>query len=400
MIKVIKKIIKTSFFQYTLISALASVVNYISTILFGRIFSVDEYGVVTTLIAFTTNAGIFVIPVQIEICKRIASGNDVNTEQLINFSYILNIIELTILIVANKMLCSYLGLNSVWEYAIVVLTIIVTNFNFVINGVAQGQQKFNLLGISNVFIYVLKAVVGIGLGIIGGSPVVTLIGMTCAEIIAIIVIAKKCHFSFKRIRKFNIRETLPEYLWILILYMVVSVYMNNGDLLIGRIHNESRDLGLYSVAISLAKISIFMITTPIATVILPKVSARQGDARKQKELLWFAEGISVISTIGYGVILYLMRTYAVRILYGSQYEDAINYILPVIFYTIMLSGYYIFYQYVLEVENEKKFTMVSIIVCTIAISIILVLKVSMNMVAIILGGAMCITMALMLFMKE
>ena len=58
--------------QYTILCMAASGINMLTLILFGRVFTVAEYGIVTTLQAMVTNIAILMTPLQIMLCRTIA----------------------------------------------------------------------------------------------------------------------------------------------------------------------------------------------------------------------------------------------------------------------------------------------------------------------------------------
>lgn len=390
--------LKNKSIQFTVMSAIASGINFITLIVFGRIFDVEEYGIVTALQAFVANVGVFMIPLQILVCRTIAGNSESKSNEInsiISIVMLATIIEFAGITIFSPFLMSYLNCPNVCEYIIFVFLLLINNIFIFFNGISQGIQDFFILGITNILLYAIKMIIGVTLGHSGIGPVAAIIGYAIAELVCIILIfyriKKHIVLYIKNYKKIlNINE-LKEYLLSFILYMIVSIYMNNGDILIAKAYCNDTEIGLYSVIINLSKISVFLIATPVATVLLPKVSSCANNIRIK--FLLKAEGVTVIAALLYGIVMYVFGRWFVLIMYGSEYADSAKYILPCIFFSVSLSLFWVFYQYAFASGLTKVFTIVSCLVGVTGIVVILLSRCSISMISIIMSISMIVIMS-------
>ena len=252
--------------QYTLMSIAASGINFLTLIIWGRVFSVEDYGSITTLQAFLSNIAVFVTPLQIMLCKAMAmhtTEKDKIVTDLLHIMFMIYLAELFFMIATARMLINYLHFAGGIEIFLFGSLVFLNNSYIVLNGIVQGKQDFILLGRTNLVLYVLKMLLSTSSGLHFSGPLAVMFGFAAAECVCIILIIGKYKDIFRQLfssHKFRIDlSVLKNYFWMFVLYMIVSLYMNNGDLLLGNLYCSQEEIGFYSVAISLSKISIFFI---------------------------------------------------------------------------------------------------------------------------------------------
>ena len=398
MVKKIKEMLGNRSVQYTILCMAASGINMLTMILFGRVFSVAEYGIVTTLQAMVTNIAILMTPLQIMLCRTIAGKAEDSREKqekTVSLVLILNIGEAVILAAAVLPLMRYLHLVHVMDYVLFVLLVIANNIFLVMNGIAQGKQAFLLLGWATIALYGVKMILGVGLGMAGIGPTAMLAGFIAGEIAALGILVFRLRKQLRgRAAGFRIRTdgaTAGEYLRIMIVYFVVSLYMNNGDLLLGTSFNSEEAIGLYSVAITLSKLSVFLIATPLATMLLPKVAEAKGKPEQQRKYLMQYEQIAVGLAVACGVALVIGARWLIPLLYGEKYRDAVQYMTACAVFSTVLSGFWVFYQYTMATELEKSFIRVAVVVGVCMIVGILASQPAIGIIPLIMTGAMVLT---------
>ena len=384
--------------QYTILCMAASGINMLTLILFGRVFTVAEYGIVTTLQAMVTNIAILMTPLQIMLCRTIAgkaADSREKQERTVSLVILLNIGEAVILAAAVLPLMRYLHLTQVLDYVLFVLLVIANNVFLVMNGMAQGKQAFLLLGWATIALYGVKMILGVGLGMAGIGPTAMLAGFIAGEIAALAILIFRLRKKLQgRAEGFRIRTdgaTAREYLRIMIVYFVVSLYMNNGDLLLGTSFNSEEAIGLYSVAITLSKLSVFLIATPLATMLLPKVEEAKGDPGRQRKYLLQYEQIAVGLAVACGVALIIGARWLIPLLYGEKYRDAAQYMTACAVFSTVLSGFWVFYQYTMATDLEKPFVRTAVTVGVVMIAGILALQPAIGVIPLIMTGTMILT---------
>ena len=402
MIEKIKELLRIPSIRYTYMSIIASVLNFITLIAWGRIFLVGDYGIATTLQAFVTNAATFVIPLQVIACTLLA-GNSENRKRDITsimkvFGFI-NIIELGLLVVCIDKLMQYFHFTGVVEIVLFSTLIFLNNIYTISIGFAQGEQDFELLGKIGISLYLIKLIISVILGNFGVGFVATMIGFVIAETVCVVLMLRKLSRSIRislNENKTQVNKSiLKQYVWILLLNLILSLYMNNGDHLLGNLYCSETEVGAYSVTIALSKISVFLVSTPIATIILPKMATAKDEKRKCNTLLILAETITLGMSVLYGGCFYIFGGWIIPFLYGESYRGATEYILPCTFFSVVLGVFWVFYQYILATDLTKIFALATAVTGVMAIAWILVMKVEIGGIPFIMAIAMILTMVVL-----
>lgn len=393
----IKELIDTPSIRYTCMSLIASGVNFITLIIWGRVFPVEDYGIATTLQAFVSNVSTFMIPLQVMICTLLASDSVYekrNIESIVSIFGFITIIELVLLFIFMEKVMQYLYFTRSVEVLLFISLIIINNIYTVLIGLAQGKQDFLLLGKTSIILYFIKLIVSVLLGISGIGSLAVIIGFAIAEIVCVIIMLKKLIRLIRIPRngyRFQIdRDVLKQYVWIFILYLVVSLYMNNGDLLLGNLYSSKVELGLYSATIGISKISVFLIATPIATIVLPRMTAAK-ERRRQNRMLILAEIITFGGSFLYGVCFYVLGGWFMISIYGEAYNGSVVYILPCTIFSIVLGMFWVFYQYILAIDLTKRFAVITVLTGMLAVIWILMVKGNLSNIPIIMTIAMTLT---------
>lgn len=390
MLSKVRAILKNSSIRYTLMSISASAINYITILIYGRIFGVEEYGVINAFQSLIASFGAFVTPLQLSLCRILAEKKGREKEnKIITLLIVINAIEIIVLILFGKEFVQYLGLSTYVSYVFFVVAILFSNNYIIGNGIAQGKQNFYLLGAANIAFYGVKAIMSICLSMTRLSSSSVLIGIIAGAFISIFLVCiknRECIADMLYNFKWAIsREEIIHYIWMLLLYLVVSLYLNNGDVLLGKFYASDKELGLYSVAMSLAKMCIYLIATPIATVLLPKLSEFSEKTSAQKKILLISEVITLTITLVYSILFCLLGEWFINLLYGSEYEGATVYLLPTAVFSVVTSLFYVFYQYAMVTGLFKCFSIVSFALSVGAVVLILFFQCEMSLIPIIMA---------------
>lgn len=398
----INELIKIPSVRYTYMVIIASGLNFLTLIVWGRIFSLGDYGIATTLQAFVTNVATFVLPLQVTACTLLAGdfeNKKRNIASILSVFGIINVIELGLLIVCIEKLMQYLYFTGAIEVVLFTVLIFLNNIYTMLIGFTQGEQDFELLGKVGIFLYLIKLVISVLLGNLGIGFIAMMIGFVIAEVVCVALMLKKSirliRISFNGNRVNVNKKILKQYVWILLLNMIISLYMNNGDLLLGNLYCSKIEVGAYSVTSALSKISVFLVATPIATIILPKMAMAKDEKKKCNVMLVLAESITLGVSLLYGGCFYILGGWLIPFLYGESYKGAVEYILPCIVYSVVLGMYWVFYQYILAVDLTKIFAVVTAVTGSMAIAWILVMKIEMRGIPFIMSVAMILAMVVL-----
>lgn len=392
--------------QYVLLSAIASGINYLTNILYGRMLTTEEYGIAATMLAFVSNICVFMSPMQMTICTLIAGKqkSDDNLNDAIIISCIINFVTVLCMGIFEFYLRRYLSIRKVSDYIIVIIAVLFVNLFTMATGIVQGQQKYIMLGMLMIGAYGIKIAVSVPLVKNGVGPIASMIGGSIGWFVcALIVIIEnwdKAKDNLAKLRLHVSKENILYYLWSLVLLIVVSAYMNSGDLLIGNVYNSKEIIGLYSVASTVAKISVFLIATPISSILLPKLVTLNNSAQQQKKLIAYGELIVVVGMFIYGVLINWKGKEIICFLYGNQYAQADVYILPATIFAIIEGVFYTFYQYKVARGKLRRFTIVTVLLGGAGIVCSLLMKLPIQHIVLVLAGAMMMSIVISLLLEK
>lgn len=400
--KLIKEIIGRPSVKYTVMSAIASGLNFVTLIVWGRIFSVEDYGIATTLQAFVANVATFMIPLQMMGCSLLAGDSKIKKiEDIMSIFLFINVMELIVLVIAAGKVMQYLCFKGIIEVSLLFVLIFCNNIFSVLMGLAQGKQDFMLLGKANIILYFVKLLISTLLSFASIGPLAVLIGYTIAEIVCTAMMMRSLLWPLKMPRNIHKaryhNDTLRQYVWTFILYIAVSIYMNNGDLLMGNLYCSKAEIGLYSATMALSKISVFLIAMPIGTVAFPKMVAAKGEGRKRNKILILAEIVTLTGSCLYGICFYVLGGWFIPLIYGETYKGADQYILPSVIFSIVLGMFWVVFQYILAVELTKKFAIVTAAAGIIIVIWILMMEIELRSIPIIMAIAMILAIVGVIF---
>ena len=391
--------------RYMVLSMAASGVNMLTLILYGRVFEVETYGVVSALQAAVANIAILMTPLQVMLCRNIAGQKADAAEQhdmILTLVIGMNILEAAVMAAAAVPVMRYLHLAQGLDYLLFVLLVISNNVFLIMNGAAQGRQRFLPLGFASLALYSVKMAVSILLARAGLREDAVQIGFIAGEAAGIAILV---YFLGRKLRKrgqsFRFRTgaaVTGEYLQILLVYFVVSLYMNNGDLLLGNLYTPEREIGLYSVAATLSKLSVFLIATPLATLLLPRVAALDGRPAEQRSILAFYEKITLGLSAASGILLSVLAGWLIPLLYGESYREAAGYMTACAVFAAILSGFWVFYQYTMATALEKAFKISAGALGLATVAAVLLIRPGIGIIPLILAGGMAGTAALTLLL--
>lgn len=389
---------KTESFKYTFITILASGINMISMIVFGRIFSVDDYAKITTFQALLANLAVIMTPLQTMICRSVAKDEKKESHDLFGYlSLVLafNCFQTIVLIVANRPLMEYLHFNLL-EYCLFIGLVLLNNLNLIESGYVQGKQRFLILGWAGLFLYLIKFVLGITLGLSGIGSIAIIFGLISGILFSLLYLIRSNsadRLQYKERFSFCIsKAALKEYFGVLLLFLIVSLFINNGDILIANLYIDQEKIGLYSVTSILSKISVFLIATPLATMLLPKLAECADDRKRQIGYFKNTILITICLSVAFGIIFVMSGEWIIQFLYGQKYVDCKDFLFPCTVFSTTLSMFWLFYNFALATRFQRIFTDFSFAFGLLSFVCILLLKPEMNGIAYLLSTAMVFTM--------
>ena len=340
---------------------------------------IERLAEVTTVQSFLSNYTVFMIPVNMMLCRVIAEAageaRNRRLRQLLSQAYLIELLLCVLPLVFYRVLMRYLGQTHPGELVLLVICVATFGLFLVLRGITQGRQDFFTFGFSELLLYGIKLPVSLVLIYYGFGVSGCLAGIAAAQVLSSLYLLKKRGADgekdvFRARRLPADRQIWINYAHILIMQVTISLLINNGEVLIANIYCDKREIGLYVVAAHLARILYYVIHI-LGTLLLPKIAAITGDADRQARMLRTVLGVAAAVSAVYAVMLFLTRGFLIRLLYGEAYLAAEGYIVPALGYSISLGFLFLYMQYLIATDRQR--TSANIMLLTMAVMIILIL---------------------------
>lgn len=355
---------KNSFILFVLMMS-TNVCNYLFQIIVGNLLLVEDYGIVNTVISIVA---ILTIPTTIitRVCARyIALFVATDNEKGI-FAILRLLIRLILEIGAVLFVIIWFGRNVITAvfkiestgYILGALILAIINLGYALSsGMLQGLKKFFPYGIQTIFIAGCKLILSIVFIMLGGRVYGVIGAIFIGSMIAIIYGGIYTWRYVKGALKSEGKQELDlkEFYKYTIGTVVIQgciIAMTNGDILLVKVFFTDIEAGVYSSAMVIGKIAMYISTAIVATF-FPMVVERheRGEETRGllKKALFYGGGMTVVCALG----MIILGKYAIDILFGDRYMEAISILPYVCVYIVPLTFLTILMNYVLAVGKSK-----------------------------------------------
>ncbi|MDD6632993.1 MAG: oligosaccharide flippase family protein [Lachnobacterium sp.] len=349
------------------LTMIANVCNYCFQIIVGKMMLVEEYAQVNTILAIVS---IFSIPTTIitMICARYIALNyaEKNEENIISVMkilmkmvFVMGMIVAVILLVGGRMISSVFGLYSSKYLAGVFIVTFVNMVYAITTGSLQGMKKFVPYGVQSIATAGGKVVFSVAFILIGWSVGGVIAGIIIGIIIAIAIGVKYIYrYIISAIKNNNpnnidINEFFRFALGTLVAQGCV-IALTNGDVLLVKAYFSDTEAGLYSSAMVIGKIAMYVSSAVIATLFPTVVEQheRGNDTTPLfRKAMLYGGGVAVLCAIG----MVLFGKLVIGILFGTKYLQAIEYLPAVCAFVVPLTFITILMNYSLAINETKEF---------------------------------------------
>ena len=394
----------------------ANVCNYLFQIIVGKLLSVEDYAQANTVLAIVS---VLAIPTTIitMICARYialnySEGNEKNIvsvlKVLLKLILIISAVLLLGAFILMNQITSLFGLYSRWYVIGAVIVAILNLFFAITSGTLQGMKKFVPYGFQTICTSFGKLVISIILILIGWSIGGVICGVFLGIVFAIALgikyMGSYVHRAIidKQENLIDIREFFKYAVGTLIAQGCV-IALTNGDILLVKVYFSDTEAGLYSSAMVIGKIAMYVSTAVIATLfpmVVEKYNNGENTVPLFKKAMLYGGGIAVLCAIG----MIVLGKYVIGILFGQRYLDAIEYLPSVCMFVVPLTFITILMNYLLAVNKAKVFD----ILITIGVVVIMggsyfihdSIQSLMNLVGIVLSLVFVLSVVILLVRKK
>lgn len=377
-------------------SGIGSVLNYLFQIVLGHLLTVEEFGRYNSINSFAANLVIIYTPLSVMLCRMTASNTmklNVCKERYKQIFKVAIGISLVICIVGLPLYSTtkyQFGVTHIAAWILILFMVIASGGYNLFNGILQGLEKFSLYGFIGILLIGIKFLLSViniklGQGVVGvvWAMLISYIGMII--LISIIVKKQSVISDNKECQPlFQPNELIELFGATFLSQILVSFYINGGEVILMGYLYESREIGLYSSAVTLGKISLYIVSI-VSVVLLPRVANKSNQGQETKSLFFKTIACTFALSLVYAVFLLSIGKYLIPIMFGKEYAIAMNYIIPIVIFTIPLSALSIIHNYFIGIGKIKIYTIVLGVVTVITIFCSIVIVDNMETIPILLG---------------
>lgn len=382
-----------------------NVCNYLFQIVAGNLMEVESYAQVNTVLAIVS---VLSIPTTIitMICARyIALNTSIGNEHkiaavlraLFQFIIIVAIILMIAMLFLMNGITQIFALDSRW-YVIGALAIAILNLCFSITaGTLQGMKQFFPYGVQTILTALGKLVFSVGFILIGWS----VYGVMAAVVIGIVLaIGYGLRYMGNYVKEAVLRKEKSgldarEFLRYSIGTVVAQgcvVALTSGDILLVKAYFSDTEAGLYSSAMVIGKISMYVSTAIIATLfpmVVEKYEKGENTVPLFRKAMLYGGGVSVLCAVG----MVTLGNLVISILFGERYMEAIQFLPAVCMYVVPLTFVTIFMNYTLAINRLKMFDIFALAGVIAIIGLSLFFHATVQQMMIICGGVLWVVFA-------
>ncbi len=379
---------------------LPSAINYVFQMVIGQGLSVEAYGVTNSVLSLIGVLGVPGSIISMIALKQIAvasSCSDQEVKQVLQVLLRCVTIPLVLMLLIGCLLSGPLSSTlhiSNWIYVL---------FAFLIAGFAiirsvwvsalQGVLKLTTVGVQSMVTAVVKILLSIVALYLGFDIIGVLVAVFFSEIATILF----CIWEMRSylVISISVKSKTKEYfrkwkdsLGEIMVAQGIIVVLSNCDMLIVKTYLPEYEAGLYSAALMIARIGLYVATMIIYTL-FPMAVHQKEEGVSTKILYIKSICYSMILLILFTGFIFMFENIIIQLMYGNEYQPAVTFF-PVIFlYMYPLAILTITMNYDIAVGNGKFFSISMLIcICLMLFSALLFHKELVSMLG-ILGVIMC-----------
>lgn len=386
-------------------SMVANVLNYVFHLVIGRQVSVSVYGEAESLISLVAIVSVPAATLSMVAVKYAAAckaeGNRNGSWEIWKYlnrkvlKYGLPILLLMVLL--TPFVGNFLNIEKKWSLLLIWITMYISFFNSVNNGLLNGWQKFKKVSFANAFSAFIKLVFGIAL-VYGGFALGGIVGSLALAGAASYVVT----LIFLRINILKKTETIDSHCeskvdFVSLKRYIIPAFVGNlainilgyADMVFAKHVLSPTEAGQYGALTVVSKV-IFFGTGVIASVLFSMSSEKNHKGDSSRQILKTAL-ILVLVASGFATAIYF--TYPALILsllFGDKYANAAPFLGWFAVAVSLFSLANVIFQYLLSIHKTR----IAFVMLTISILMVLLIVVFgsniQDIIAIVIGAqALC-----------
>ncbi len=350
----------TIVFVFTL---LASVLNYLSNLVFGRLLTPAEYGDLTALLALVVVVAIPSGAAQTIVAERLARDRATSDERdvawLIRYStghigVVAGAVGLTYAL-CIPLVTSTLNLQAPGPAFALLPLVVLTFFLALASGFLQGLDRFVSLGIVMLAVAVGRLAFGVPWAANGGGSGGAIGGQAIGTLLAVLGVGWMLRRQFRAAPTGSATAGMrrqPD-VRALVASAAVAAFalLSNLDVLLAKLLLSPDQSGHYAALATVGKL-IFFLPSAVAIAMVPNAARarREGD---QSSVL----RVAALLTGGVALLVatpaILVPEFTLRLMFGENYVDAANGVLPIAIAGVGLAVLNLLVVYTVAMQDRR-----------------------------------------------
>ncbi len=364
---------------------LANIINYLFNLLMGRMLSVADYGLLSSLSSLFILSAIFAIAFGNVITRFTAtyhgSGNKKGEQAVIligtKYVTIFSTLILFILIIISPLIGRFLHVPN---HIFVILIAFSSFFSLMLSlpqGFIQGKMRFVFLSTIIISQPIIKLVVAVILILLGYSILGPFIGILVGGALQTLILY---YYLFRNLvekqqmQSFNEQAFKKEFINSSVTFFLSGIgltILQNTDIMLVRHFFGAYESGLYA-ALSLMGKAIFYFTSPINAVFFPLIAFRKERKQRLFNVVVLAFGLIAVLSTALSFIYFAIPDFVVKIFFPSaSYQEVGRYLGFFSLYILAFSLAFLFNNFYLSTGRMGvyKVTLAAAVLQVILISI-------------------------------
>jgi O-antigen/teichoic acid export membrane protein len=346
------------------LTALASVANYGSSIIFSHLMSTAQYGDLTALLAFTVVAAVPTGAAQTIVAERvavlIAQGERERVRYLVRHASA-HVLSIAIVVGVMYTACiplvkSAFGLQSLGPALALAPLLVLTLFIPVAYGVLQGMERFVLLGALALAVACSRIAFGVPWTLAGGGAGGPLFGQALGTVVALAVTVWLVRdYALRRgtgaaksgmLRRPDRRTLAAGGTF------TAFALLSNLDVLLAKLLMSPDAAGVYAALVTVEKIIIFL-PGAIAVVMVPSAARARLMQQSAAHVLRLAGLLVTATTLVVAVPAAIAPHLVLRLMFGQKYVGAAAGVLPIVCAGAFLALLYLLVVYTVAIQDRS-----------------------------------------------
>jgi len=346
------------------LTLIASATNYASNLVFARILNPEGFGELTALLSLSVVIAIPTAAAQTVIAERtavhLAEGHLDRVRYLARYAFahfaVIAVIVGLLYVLAIPLVIDVMNLRHIGP-ALALAPLIFLGFMQPLSlGLAQGMDRFVALGLMLLAIAVARIAFGVPWAWAGGGAGGAIAGQALGVAVVLAVSAWVLRDLFPRRgtgaarsglkRRPNIDAVTASGAF------VAFALLSNLDILLAKLYLEPREVGVYAAIATVGKVVTFL-PAAIAIAMVPSAARARRESGSSERVLRIAGLLVALTALSVAIPAALAPDLVVSVMFGGDYEQAADGVLPIVFAGAGLAMVYLLATYAVAIRDRR-----------------------------------------------